>query len=234
MWAKITYFDIPHISGHCTNMCFRNSRRKDSHVLRVTERSNGLAFSHHHFLTASSSTRPQPSYSYILSQIDGNTSARPREKLTVTLKPVNEHLEEKIVLPFQQIRSLIPPITPGRAKTGPNTIRRRRNSSSSASIKSLTSSLQSRRQKSIMVPTPTLATMPVEILASICQYLPQQELHSLMLSNSNFSEVTAEYLYMEPRFASTYRFAQVSSQSSFPFSDCCVCVAACNPCPRIY
>ncbi|KAE9372235.1 hypothetical protein N431DRAFT_456973 [Stipitochalara longipes BDJ] len=50
--------------------------------------------------------------------------------------------------------------------------------------------------------------MPIELLDAICTFLPQQGLHSLMLCNSNFSEVAAQYLYMEPEFASTYRFAQ--------------------------
>jgi hypothetical protein len=76
--------------------------------------------------------------------------------------------------------------------------------------------LQSRKRKSIMAPPPTLSTMPVEILTSICQHLPQQELLNLMLCNSNFSEVAAEQLYFEPQFASTYRFAQVSPHNQ-PF-----------------
>lgn len=59
-----------------------------------------------------------------------------------------------------------------------------------------------------MAPTPSLATMPGEIVDMIFQYLPQQGLHAMMLTNLNFSEVTAKYLYDAPDFASTYRYAQ--------------------------
>lgn len=52
------------------------------------------------------------------------------------------------------------------------------------------------------------STIPIEMLEGICQFLSQKGLFSLMLCNSKFSESAAQYLYMEPEFASTYRFAQ--------------------------
>ncbi|TAQ91466.1 hypothetical protein B7494_g169 [Chlorociboria aeruginascens] len=104
----------------------------------------------------------------------------------------------------QPVRSLIPPTIPLRTKTEPNTIRRRRNST--ASVKSMTSSILSRIRKN--TPTPTLASMPSEILDCIFQHLDQADLHSIMLTNSNLIEVAASYMYISPHFFSTYRYAQ--------------------------
>jgi hypothetical protein len=50
--------------------------------------------------------------------------------------------------------------------------------------------------------------MPSEILDGIFQHLLQPELHVLMLSNSNLTEVAAIYMYFQPHFFSTYRYAQ--------------------------
>jgi hypothetical protein len=46
-------------------------------------------------------------------------------------------------------------------------------------------------------------------LESICSFLPQQDLLNVILVCSEFKDVATQYLYMEPEFASTYRFAQV-------------------------
>ena len=61
---------------------------------------------------------------------------------------------------------------------------------------------------------PTLVNLPVEILDNIAQFLPQSALFSLLLTNSNFIEVAACYLYMAPEFASTFRYAQFAHQVS--------------------
>jgi hypothetical protein len=169
-------------------MYCRNSRqRQDSHVLRISERSNGLTFSYrHHFLPSI----PAANHTHnIPFQINLNAPTRPRIATT------------------QQVRSLIPPIS---TRTRPSTTPIRRNSSSLDSTKSWTSDLQSRRQDSTMAPAQSLATMPTELQEAICKFVCQEGLRSLMLCNSNLAEVAAHYLYMAPEFASTYRFAQVS------------------------
>lgn len=192
---------------------FSRFRRKRRELLGVAERSNGLAFSHHHFLTVSTSSSTS-SHSYVLPQVDGNAPAKPRERSIPYLQPVDEHLKKDIIAPRQEVRSLIPPISPARTRTEQNTIRRRRNSSSSASIKSFTSSMLKRRT-SIMARASTLVAMPSELLDAIFRHLPQYDLHAIMLSNSNFVEIAVIYLYSHPQFASTYRFAQVCSLTPF-------------------
>ncbi|KAH6670092.1 hypothetical protein B0J14DRAFT_597850 [Halenospora varia] len=186
-------------------------RRKDSKPFLLSQRSNGLLFSHHHFLSNPSSAPPRRQNISILSQIDGNAPAGPRPKMAVILKPVSEDAKDDMNAPRsyrqQPVRSLIPPVIPIR-KTERNVIRRRRNSSSSTSIKSMTSSLLSRRRRSAMTPTPSLTNIPSEILTQIFSTLSQLDLHSLMLTNTNFIELAATYLYATPTFVSTYRFAQ--------------------------
>ncbi|KAH8820405.1 hypothetical protein F5884DRAFT_47442 [Xylogone sp. PMI_703] len=173
-------------------------RRKDSDLLRVSQRSNGLAFSHHHFLSSSITSPPQSHYTPFISKIDGTVTPRLREKRATALRPVMENRgDETVVIKY---RSLIPP-----AKSFSNSLQRRRNSSSTASLKSFTSSVLRRRKYAV---APNLSTLPVEILDAVCQHLQQPELHALMLTNSNVSEVAASYLYIKPHFASTYRYAQ--------------------------
>jgi hypothetical protein len=183
----------------------RNSRRKsDSYLLRVAERSNGLAFSHHHF--ASSSQQRS------LYDIDVKTPAGPREELAVKAKAVEKHSKEHFLAPAQQqrVRSLIPPIVPASSeRSRSSAMQQRRNSSSSSIVKSFTSSLQFGPMKGSMAPTPTLAGIPLEMLEAICRFCTQQGLLSLMLCNSSFARIAVQYLYMKPKFASTYRFAQV-------------------------
>lgn len=104
-----------------------------------------------------------------------------------------------------QIRSLIPP-TPLRTQTS---IKARRRKSSSASTKSVTSSMLSRKCRWAAVPT--LVTLPVEILALVLEHLSQVELHNVMLTHSALTESAALFLYERPRFASTYRFAQFTT-----------------------
>jgi hypothetical protein len=192
---------------------FSRFRRKRQELLGVAERSNGLAFSHHHFLTASTSSSTS-SHSCVLSQVDGNAPARPRERIIPCLQPGDENIKNDIIVPRQEVRSLIPPLSPVRTRTEPNTIRRRRNSSSSASVKSFSSSMLKRRT-SIMARAPTLVAMPSELLDAIFWHLPQYDLYAIMLSNSNFIEIAVIYLYSSPQFASTYRFAQVCLPTPF-------------------
>ena len=125
-------------------MSFRRLRqKKESHTLQAAERSNGHAFSRHRFLSLCCPAKNR-SNGYAHSQIDVDAPARPREKPPVPLGPVNEHAKTESPLPTQQkVRSLIPPTAPVR-RTGHSTIWKRRNSSSSNSIKSFTSSMQSR------------------------------------------------------------------------------------------
>jgi hypothetical protein len=174
-------------------------------LLHLSQRSNNLAFSQHHSLMATL-TAPKKLHSSVLSQIDGNASGRPREKVMFPLRPVEEHEKPEVISTRQPIRSLIPPVIPSRSKTEPNAIRRRRNSSSSISNKSFTSSISSKVQRTHL--TPSLATIPAEILDCIFQHLPQRDLHPLMLAHPTLVEAAATFMYAQPHFASTYRYAQ--------------------------
>lgn len=69
------------------------------------------------------------------------------------------------------------------------------------------------RRSLISLPPNSLAVMPNEILEIIFGYLLQQAIYSLTLTNSRFAEIATFHLYDEPIFASTYRFAQVSTNS---------------------
>lgn len=122
-------------------------------------------------------------------QTDDNTPAGPRQK------------------PVQLFRALTLPTS---CKARSNTSQTRHNSFSSNSTDSTTSALQSGQNKSTMVRRLNLSTMPFEILEFICSFLPQQDLLNVILVSSEFKDVATRYLYMEPEFASTYRFAQVT------------------------
>jgi hypothetical protein len=121
-------------------------------------------------------------------QMDVNTPAGPRQKQ------------------MQLVRALTLPTS---AKARSNMSQRRRNSFSSDSTDSTTSALQSGKNESIMARRLNLSTMPFEILEFICSFLPQQDLLNVILVSSEFKDVANRYIYMEPEFASTYRFAQV-------------------------
>lgn len=178
-------------------MFFRRLRqKKESHALQAAECSNGHALSRHRFLSLCCPTEDL-SNGYAHSQIDVDAPARPREKPPVPLGPVNEHAKTESPLPTQQkVHSEIPPTAPVR-RTEHSTTCKRRNSSSSNSIKSFPSSMQSGSGEGNVYPAPTLATIPIEMLEGICQFLSQKGLFSLMLCNSKFSESAAQYLYME-------------------------------------
>ncbi|CAG8952323.1 hypothetical protein HYFRA_00001068 [Hymenoscyphus fraxineus] len=116
----------------------------------------------------------------------------------------------------QTIRSLIPPVIPSRLKSGGHTLtlRTKRRNSTSSSIQSVTSSLLSRPRKTTQTPTPSLATLPSELLTAIFTHLDQRTLHALLLTSSHTLEIAAKFLYSHPQFASTYRFAQFSFEVS--------------------
>lgn len=180
--------------------------------MHLSQRSNGLALSQRHFLSASSpASSPRPAkrlHSTVLLQTDGNMQVGPRLKGpeisrrpdvldVITSHPKLHHIHE--------IRSLIPP-TPLRSQISTKAHRRK---SSSASMKSFTSSMLSRKCR--WAAKPTLITLPVEILALVLQHLSQVELHTVMLTHSTLLESAALFLYERPRFASTYRFAQFTT-----------------------
>jgi len=188
----------------------RRSRRRDPDSLKVSRRSNALAFGPRHVFSASSPPSP-PSRSHghagVLSQIDGNGPARPRSL-------ANPNPAAGADAKRQNIRSLIPPETAaaGARRTregGANVAARQKRRLSNASIattKSAASSTRSRRRA--QAPRPTLASLPTEILGAICAYLTQRELHAVMLASAALAEVAADAMYARPEFASTYRFAQ--------------------------
>ncbi|KAK9240251.1 hypothetical protein V1525DRAFT_224883 [Lipomyces kononenkoae] len=84
--------------------------------------------------------------------------------------------------------------------------------SSGASIRSFRSRTSvlswSRKRKHYR---PTLDTLPLEVLDEICCCLPQQALLSLVNTCKALACSAYVYLYQEPRFTSTYRFAQFVS-----------------------
>jgi hypothetical protein len=199
-----------------TNASGSRGGRRDLDSLRLSQRSNGLAFSHHHFLATSSvsasPTRPakrfQPS---ILTQSDGNAPARPRHQGGQAL-PDNSKAVQKLGMPTRQaIKSLIPPLPPKRVYNDvilshPGRVSRRRASiSSTISSHSFLSTASRKRKFTIRQ---SIATMPAEILHIIFKDLSQKDLHALMLANSNIAEAAATLMYKKPLFASTYRYAQ--------------------------
>lgn len=56
----------------------------------------------------------------------------------------------------------------------------------------------------------SLTTIPGELVVMLVSCMSQQALHALARTSSKFVEIATRYLYREPIFASTYRFAQVS------------------------
>jgi hypothetical protein len=178
----------------------------------LSQRSNGLAFSHHHFLSSSHasalSTKPnRPDRTALPFQMESRLPVRERLKLATSMTNVTEN--SKAITMKQPIRSLIPPeLASDRSHMYSKQSYgvKRRNSESSMSVKSFASSETSCKRR--YSPKPTLATIPSEILDLIIMYLPQEDLYALMRTNSNLTEVAAGRLYKQPLFASTYRYAQ--------------------------
>lgn len=188
-------------------------RRRDLDSFQVSQRSNALAFGPRHVFSASSpyaasSVNPKNrGHASVLSQIDGNGPARPR---SFANPPLGVIVTDSKSGKRQHIRSLIPPeivVTTRRARSDTqNTVLRQKRRQSTASIKSVTSSISSRRR--LQGPKPTLLTLPTEVLGVIFKTLTQKELNTVMLVNSALTEVAADLMYHQPLFASTYRFAQ--------------------------
>jgi len=170
-----------------SNMYSRKTRQtKDSRLSRIFQLFAGLPFPHRH--KASPSSRDSRNSHKFMLQMDVNTPSGPRQK---SMQLVRAHT------------------LPTSAKARSNTCSRRRNSFSSVSTDSTTSASKSGKNQSIMARRLNLSTMPFEILEFVCSFLPQQDLLNVILVSSEFKDVATRYLYMEPEFASTYRFAQV-------------------------
>jgi len=177
----------------------------------LSQRSNGLAFSQHHFLSttygASPSTRPSKKHTSVLSPRSTNqaNSSWPPPKKPSLLDVVDENGSE-----VRGSTHLPGPVRQGHASrealkaSTPNLARRP--SSSATSVRSITSSHLSRKRK--ITPVPTLETIPFEIQDQIFSSLPQETLHALLLTSNGLVEAAAIAMYSRPEFASTYRFAQ--------------------------
>lgn len=180
--------------------------------MHLSQRSNGLAFSQHHFLSASygasSSTRPSKKVqTSALGPRSANQTytSRPSPKKPSLLDAVDENGSEVPGAPH-----ISSPVRQGHASR--ETLRAttlnvaRRLSSSATSVRSITSSHQSRKRK--ITPIPTLETIPFEIQDQIFSSLDQETLHALLLTSTGLVEAAAIAMYSRPDFASTYRFAQ--------------------------
>lgn len=189
---------------------------KDLPPLRLSQRSNGLAFSPHHFLStaygASPSTRPsKKTHMSVLTPRSASqtNSLRSLSDKSSLLDVVDENGKE--VTLRRRVSSLIPPsirqVHTGKEVYKASTVNTgRRLSSSAVSVRSFTSSVLSRKRK--ITPVPTLETIPFEIQDQIVSSLPQKTLHALLLTSTCLVEAAAIALYSRPEFASTYRFAQ--------------------------
>lgn len=198
--------------------------KRDLPPIRLSQRSNGLVFSQHYFATSASygsyptafATCPKRVLSTALSRISehenaGSKSRTSNKKAGVTAADVTSTAKLRVS------SSLIPPTVqtvPKPAKEGAisNSKVARNLSASAASIRSFTSSVLSRKRKYVSLAK--LDALPAEILDEIFAYLPQQALHSLLLTNTQLVDAAAIAMYRRPKFASTYRFAQFVSTVS--------------------
>ena len=180
--------------------------------MHLSQRSNGLAFSQHHFLStsygASSSTRPNKKvHTSALGLRSANQSnpARPPSKKSSLLDVVDENGNDERGSTHVSV-----PVRQGHASRdtpkAPALNVPRRVSSSATSLRSITSSHLSRKRK--ITPVPTLENIPFEIQDQIFSSLPQETLHALLLTSTGLVEAAAIAMYSRPEFASTYRFAQ--------------------------
>lgn len=184
-------------------------RRRDPDPFQVSQRSNALAFGPRHVFSASSPYKASPiatkfrSHASVLAQVDGNGPARPRIFANAPVSVMDEGLGKR-----QNIKSMIPPemaITARRTRIdGVNVVVRQKRRQSTASVRSVTSSIRSRRR----MQDPKLLTLPTEVLGLIFKDFTQKELRDVMLVNSALTEAAADLMYHKPLFASTYRFAQ--------------------------
>ncbi len=138
-----------------------------------------------------------------LASRSANSGSNPRPAManSKSLDPVDEN--SRSIATRRPISSLIPP-SPQSSLKGPSSGPMRRRSN--ASVRSYSSSTPSRKRK--YTPIPTLGALPPEILDQIFSYLPQETLHTLLLTSSVLTEAAVIAMYDRPKFVSTYRFAQ--------------------------
>lgn len=191
------------------------ARSEKKNPLTVSQRSNNLQFSRSpHFNGLPSSQLGTRSIYLYTDPRSISAEGRPAKK---QFQPNNVHTvprEDSSSPPpppytRRAIASLITPYlqqNPSK-RTSKNARHPHRLSSSASSIRSVTSSILSRKRKHYYE-HPTLAKLPSEILDEIFSYLDQPTLLSLVKVSKRMVEEVAYTLYAQPCFASTYRFAQ--------------------------
>lgn len=192
------------------------SRARSENPLTVSQRSNNLQFSRSpHFQSLPSSQFGTRSIYLYTDPRSISAEGRPAKK---QYQPNNVRPPPPPPLPSRgegsppetytrrAISSLITPYLPSK-RTSKAAHHPHRLSSSASSIRSVTSSIISRKRK-YYYEHPTFALLPSEILGEIFSYLDQPTLLSLVKVSRRMVEEAANGLYCQPSFASTYRFAQ--------------------------
>jgi hypothetical protein len=199
--------------------------------LGLSQRSNGLAFSQHHYLSStpggsSSSSRPvkkqhATSLSLISASVFGSSAVSTKTSDDKgALRTVDKNARA-IAIPVAPASKLSLQVERNPSQANRNvqkapmwTIPAKPNNrlSGAPSIRSFSSSVISRKRKFAPAAS-TLTSLPSEILDQTFSYLidDQETLHSLMLTNTYLVEAAAIAMYDRPKFASTYRFAQFVS-----------------------
>jgi hypothetical protein len=163
--------------------------RRDYDSIQVSQRSNALAFGPRHVFSASSPYRASSvnlkfrAHASVLAQVDGNGPARPRGLVGPPMGVLGVDGGGALLGKRQNIRSLIPPemnMSARRARVeGVNVVIRQKRRQSSASVRSVASSIRSRRR--MQGPKPTLLNLPTEVLGVIFKDFEQKELRDVML-----------------------------------------------------
>lgn len=177
----------------------------------MSQRSNNLQFSRSpHFQSLPSSQFGTRSIYLYTDPRSISAEGRPAKK---QFQPNNvrspPRVEGSSPAPYTRraIASLITPYLPLKRTSKAAYHPHRPSSSSASSIRSVTSSIISRKRK-YYYEHPTFASLPSEILGEIFSYLDQSTLLSLVKVSRRMVEEAANGLYSQPSFASTYRFAQ--------------------------
>lgn len=185
--------------------------RLESRPLRVSQRSNALHFYHSaayspdQYSTSKSRSfylytdpRPSSASESLIKKQYGQPSTQP---------PPRRRAISSLVTPFVAVSSKGKWTSGSIKKQDRNTVSRL--NSSSASIRSLASSVVSRKRR--YAAPPTLETLPSELMSEIFSYLDQKTLHNLVFCSKRVMEGAYYNLYEKPRFKTTYRFAQFVS-----------------------
>lgn len=189
------------------------SRARSENPLTVSQRSNNLQFSRSpHFQSFPSSQLGTRSIYLYTDPRSISAEGRPTKKQYQpnNVRPLpREGGSTPVEYTRRAIASLITPyLQPKPVKHTPKAaLHPHRLSSSASSIRSVTSSIISRKRK-YYYEHPTLASLPSEILDEVFSYLDQPTLLSLVKVSKRMMEEAANGLYFQPEFASTYRFAQ--------------------------